>query len=256
MEKDNNKSKIIIFSLLLVMFIGISVVAIIENFNKEDEPIIINNEIKGYKVFTQNKELNGSNNTITLAYNLSNKTNEEGVAIDALEYQFYLNNMKIENASGYYYYDDLNDIDINDFNDIKTIKDNNNKDYLVIILDTPEPTGDASNNIFIIDDSGKLLSSLFIANETGISKLTGDNSNNYLYDEEENVKNYSQYSILSNCITYLEAPDYIGERSECDFTEIKISIENGNIIKSELGKLHGTGFSGAAGDFTTILTTY
>ena len=221
------------------------------NLTTQDNKLEVE-EITGFKVKELTVSINGKNSKFTISYNKTKKVDSEGNNNDAMEYQMYLNNVKVNGATGFYAVDVENGmgdyVEDVDSSILNVVKGSDGKDYLVVVFHNPNVyAGDGSKELYVIDDNSKLLAHIGEDDSTQIGNLTGTGSEKY----KDSSNNYYKYNVASDRVYYLVAEESESERSECDFTEYYLTINNGKAVNNKSVVLHGSEFSGAAGTFET-----
>ena len=141
--------------------------------------------------------------------------------------------------------------------EIKTIVDNNKKEYAVIDLDGGNPLD--SSLVYVIDDSGKAILKMYIDETCGLNKLLGKGKEKY---QDEDV--YLWYKINNDVINYLEvdSDDYSEEEGYYinDKTKVishEITIEDGKIVDKKTNEVFTISeISGANITFGVSIKTY
>ncbi len=214
---------------------------------------------------TYNVKINNKDKVIKIEYNNYPKSKLDQDDVENYRYYYtytiYLDDTKIGSFEKYVYesYEDIRNLanatesfNLKPFNDdVKTtlIKDKYNNDYLV--LNIPVYTESSTNEeMFITNENGKLLGTLYVDNNMGFT-ITGDGSSNYYRNEENTELHYSNYYFINNNGIYYIYPEksmfvkedngYIGlnyELEEITVEEYLVSIENGKLVNNKTGRTY------------------
>lgn len=191
-------------------------------------------KVEGSKVYDFTKQLNGKNFNIKISFNT--KSEVENIDGEEMErqvvlYQIYLNNYLVSNASDIYYFDsgeeNENYIPLITDNNIKVIKGEDNKDYLLVSIFTPNFDNENNeNNIFIINEFSRLIGVLNIDEFVKMHKLEGEGSDKYITDND-----YTYYVVTDDKLYYLVSEsEFNNEALKCDYTEHILTINHNKII--------------------------
>ena len=119
------------------------------NLTTQDDKLEVE-EITGFKVKELTVSINEKNSKFTISYNKTKKVDSEGNNNDAMEYQIYLNNVKVNGATGFYTVDVENGmgdyVEDVDSSILNVVKGSDGKDYLVNVWPTDLSINDPSRD--------------------------------------------------------------------------------------------------------------
>ena len=216
--KESKVNKIIMIVLVAILCFSFICYLILDSYFKKDK--------KDDSISKDNKLVLIENDNIKLSLNYDLIKNNENTY--NIKYNLEFNNKSIDNTFEELEYAISKKSIKNTINSFKnsdnfyTLYSIDNLDYYVYIIN--EKTKD---KIFIFNNNGILISKFEIDNEINIESLEGENSEDYLINN-----NYNYYKIESDKIRYLN-------RESCDSEEINLSENiltiNNNVIYSEIG---------------------
>ena len=201
--------------------------------------------IDGFEILEFNKNLNGKDFKIKIAFDSKNETetiNGEVYDKQVVLYQIYLNDYLVENASGKYNFDsgseaDAYAIDIKD-SDIKILKGQDNKEYLVIVAKCPNITdGIDKHYVYIINEFARLIGILTLDRNVLMHKLDGSNSDNFLISNE-----YHYYVILNDKILYLNTTAIDSSATNIGYDSYELTIKYHKITNVKKTQLTGSDY--------------
>ena len=247
---------------LCVKFINNDVIPEKEVEDKSENKVVIKCE-KEEKI-----DLNGNSYNIKLTAYVetvkeTDKETKEEYTLDYLKYKVLFNDKEIEGIKLESELDEIPDeIEIEDI--VKTVKGNDNKDYLIMKLITYSDYGTTNENVFIINENGKLLFNYLHEISSIFYNVKGPNSKKYIIgsnncedfkyiDTGETLCNnfdklYTTYKINDNNIEILEcinSEDFDGRLLEKELTigSNVVSIKNtGDKYEINDANLSGAGF--------------
>ena len=211
---------------------------------------------ENYRMQIITKTINGKEHTLRLDANKEfNKKIDIGfgntITSDVVSYKLYLDNRIIKDTIGEqeWYNNESPEDFIIKFNDsnIKIVNSVEGKEYLVLSINQAS-YGESQPNMYVINDSGKLLGKIEYIEGASIGKLEGDNAKNY--------EKYSSCVLLNNSIKVLVADEVVGEHDSNWFTEKTITIENDKLVVKDTGRYFGSDFDGPTISPSWKITTY
>ena len=211
-------------------------------------------KIDYFTTISKNVTINKKDVTLGLKFYLLKEYNKEiKEYYQNLYYDVFFNDKKVTNAEKkQVYYDecDGDDCSVSEkrlasevtglIKDVKVIVDNNKKEYAILDVFGYSPVG--GEEIFVINNDGKLLLDMDASVNYGFGSFTGDGSGTYVY--KDNYESFHLWDIKNDKIYYLEFED----EDNCEkvrFNEHVITINNGKISdKKTNNKFTGNSISG------------
>ena len=238
----------------------------------ENEELIIKNP--GSIIGTRTYDVKLNNKDIKLKIEYINYPNEKLIEEDStyyITYKVYLDNKLINDLTDKILYDEeeMKELISKNYNSYDFFGDSLNptilkgKDKEYILLHAQGGGFLNSENLYIINESGKLLGGLYIDKNMGV-QLTGKDADKYKTENSYSVINY--YYVNSEKITYLTPTEemYITdeegkhvdyEKLTFEFDEYTITIDNDKLINTKTGNLYkGNEAEGGSSDFTRFYT--
>ncbi len=275
--KKNNKILIIVIAALVVICLILFFVFIRKggngNSSNNSNAEKINLKDGSFDKTNYTVRLNGKEYKITFNYYIvTERDGESEEDLQELKYKIKINDKEVKNIDKYVYYEaceyDVNDKEVCSIEAIKdyfvdydeaitVMKDSNNKEYLLLDLFGGTPSD--STQLFVINDSGKLIADVFIKEELGFGKFTGNGSDKYK-DEEDVV---SGYYIKDNKIYYFDAADSdkdpedgsIDETKPLKLYESVLTIDNDKATVKKTGNTFvGDDFEGGGAPGVNVKT--
>lgn len=257
-NKKNSKGLIVLVIILIICILGLGGYIVYDKLStkptqttdntKSSTTKPLDNDNDYDKIDSYDITLNNNKHKIYYKYKIvnSNDNNYEDIDLakengeyiyNELHTEIYLDNNKINDTI--IYYDKENNInnvkdtkENLDLSNTKIIKGQDNKDYLVIMLEEPHQFLDGRKVFFISNDEGKL-----------IYKYEPEfNSSIYVTDPTSRFYNSNERYIIEENKIYII--DYAGENEATKVQESILTVDN-SIVNIEKGNTYEGGVAGA-----------